>query len=142
MYYFCKLHIEFFNNSMSENKKRIRFIVNPISGTQGKDYILSLIDEKIDKNKYLWELVYTERAGHAIEIAALAAEEGVDVVVAIGGDGTINEIGRSPVHSNTALAIILSASGNGPASPLPIHMDPKKALESIKEGCEELLELG
>ena len=128
MYYFCKLHIEFFNNSMSENKKRIRFIVNPISGTQGKDYILSLIDEKIDKNKYLWEVVYTERAGHAIEIAALAAEEGVDVVVAIGGDGTINEIGRSLVHTNTALAIIPSGSGNGLARHLQIPMEARKSV--------------
>ena len=51
-------------------------------------------------------VVYTERAGQAIETAALAAEEGVDEVVAIGGDGTINEIGRSLVHTNTALAII------------------------------------
>ena len=127
---------------MSENKKRIRFIVNPISGTQGKDLILSLIDEKIDKDKYLWDVVYTERAGHAIEIAALAAEEGVDVVVAIGGDGTINEIGRSLVHTNTALAIIPSGSGNGLARHLQIPMDPKKALEVINEGLEDIIDYG
>lgn len=58
---------------MIENKKKIIFIVNPISGTQSKELVLSLLDEKIDKDKYTWEIVYTERAGHAIEIAADAA---------------------------------------------------------------------
>lgn len=46
---------------MSENKKKIIFIVNPISGTQSKELVLSLLDEKIDKEMYTWEIVYTER---------------------------------------------------------------------------------
>lgn len=91
---------------MSENKKKIIFIVNPISGTQSKELVLSLLDEKIDKEMYTWEVVYTERAGHAIEIAADAADKNTDIVVAVGGDGTINEIARSLVHTNTALGII------------------------------------
>ncbi len=65
-----------------------------------------MLDEKIDKARYSWEVVYTERAGHAVEIAAKAAEEKTDIVVAIGGDGTINEIARSLVHTDTALGII------------------------------------
>ena len=53
---------------MSEKqRKKIIFIVNPISGTQSKELVLSLLDEKIDKEMYTWEVVYTERAGHAIE---------------------------------------------------------------------------
>ncbi len=127
---------------MCENKKRIRFIVNPISGTQGKDYILSLLDEKIDKNKFLWDVVYTERAGHAIEIAALAAEEKIDVVVAIGGDGTINEVGRSLVHTDTALGIIPCGSGNGLARHLHIPMEPRKALEVINDGVQDIIDYG
>ena len=96
---------------MSENKKKIIFIVNPISGTQSKELVLSLLDEKIDKEMYTWEVVYTERAGHAIEIAADAADKNTDIVVAVGGDGTINEIARSLVHTNTALGIIPCGSG-------------------------------
>ena len=69
---------------MSENKKKIIFIVNPISGTQSKELVLSLLDEKIDKEMYTWEVVYTERAGHAIEIAADAADKNTDIVVAVG----------------------------------------------------------
>lgn len=127
---------------MSEKMKKIIFIVNPISGTQSKELILGLLDEKIDKQKYNWRVVYTERAGHAIEIAAQAAQEKVDMVVAIGGDGTINEIARSLVHTDTALGIIPCGSGNGLARHLHIPMEPKKALEILNEGITDLIDYG
>ena len=60
---------------MNERMKSIKFIVNPISGTQSKELILKLLDKKINKTRYSWEVVYTERAGHAVEIAAQAAAE-------------------------------------------------------------------
>ena len=65
---------------MNERMKKIKFVVNPISGTQSKELILNLLDEKIDKARYSWEVVYTERAGHAVEIAAKAAEEKTDII--------------------------------------------------------------
>jgi diacylglycerol kinase (ATP) len=89
---------------MSENKKKIIFIVNPISGTQSKELVLSLLDEKIDKEMYTWEVVYTERAGHAIEIAADAADKNTDIVVAVGGDGTINEIAHASIVEGRRLS--------------------------------------
>ena len=112
---------------MSERMKKIIFIVNPISGTQSKELILSLLDEKIDKTKYTWEVAYTQRAGHAVEIAAQAANAKVDVVVAVGGDGTINETARSLVHTDTALGIIPCGSGNGLARHLHIPMEPERS---------------
>ena len=127
---------------MNENMKKLIFIVNPISGTQSKELILNLLDEKIDKEKYIWDVVYTKRAGHAIEIAAQAAEMKTDVVVAIGGDGTINEIGRSLVHTETALGIIPCGSGNGLARHLHIPMEPKKALEIINDGICDIIDYG
>lgn len=127
---------------MSENIKKLIFVVNPISGTQNKELILSLLDEKIDKKKYSWDIVYTERAGHAIDIAAQAALQKTDVVVAIGGDGTINEIARSLVHTETALGIIPCGSGNGLARHLQIPMEPKKALEVLNEGVSDIIDYG
>ena len=103
-------------------KKRIVFVVNPISGTQGKKAILKWIDERIDRALFDYSIVKTQYAGHAVEIAAAAAKDNVDIVVAIGGDGTINEIGRSLVHTNTALGIIPCGSGNGLARHLHIPM--------------------
>lgn len=122
--------------------KKIAFIVNPISGTQSKEFVLSLLDQKVDKTKYTWEVIYTQRAGHAVEIAAGEAEKGTDVVVAIGGDGTINEIARSLVHTPTALGIIPCGSGNGLARHLHIPMDPRKALEILNEGCCDTIDYG
>lgn len=127
---------------MNENIKKLIFVVNPISGTQSKELILSLLDDKIDKTKYSWEVVYTERAGHAIEIAAQAAKDKIDRVVAIGGDGTINEIARSLVHTDTALGIIPCGSGNGLARHLHIPMEPKKALEVLNEGLTDVIDYG
>lgn len=127
---------------MDENKKKISFIINPISGTQNKEQILKWVNERLDKNKYEQEIVYTEYAGHAIEIAAQKAQEGVYAVVAIGGDGTINEIARSLVHTQTALGIIPCGSGNGLARHLQIPMEPKKAIEVINEGLIDVIDYG
>lgn len=123
-------------------KKNIVFIVNPISGTTNKKSIVRHIEEGIDKEKYNTIIKYTEYAGHAVKIAADAVAEGVDIVVAIGGDGTVNEVGRSLIHSNTALGIIPCGSGNGLARHLQIPMDVKGAVEVINKGVTECVDFG
>ena len=123
-------------------KKRIVFVVNPISGTQGKKAILKWIDERLDQSIYDYSIVKTEYAGHATQIAANAVQENVDVVVAIGGDGTINEIARSLVHTNTALGIIPCGSGNGLARHLRIPMEPKAAIDVLNRGHELCIDYG
>ena len=112
-------------------KKRIIFIVNPISGTHGKDEMPKLIEEHLDKTLFTHEVVFTEYAGHAAELAHHYAEEGADIVVAVGGDGTVNEVARSLVHTQTALAIIPCGSGNGLARHLCLPLDPIRAIELI-----------
>ena len=123
-------------------KKRIVFVVNPISGTQGKKAILKWIDERLDQSIYDYSIVKTEYAGHATQIAANAVQEKVDVVVAIGGDGPINEIARSLVHTNTALGIIPCGSGNGLARHLRIPMEPKAAIDVLNRGHELCIDYG
>ena len=123
-------------------KKRIVFVVNPISGTQGKKAILKWIDERLDRSVYDYSIVKTEYAGHATQIAANAVQEKVDVVVAIGGDGTINEVARSLVHTNTALGIIPCGSGNGLARHLRIPMEPKAAIDVLNRGHELCIDYG
>ena len=124
------------------DKKRIVFVVNPISGTQGKKAILKWIDERLDRSIYDYSIVKTEYAGHASQIAAVAVQDKVDVVVAIGGDGTINEIARSLVHTDTALGIIPCGSGNGLARHLHIPMDPKAAIDILNEGHQIQMDYG
>jgi YegS/Rv2252/BmrU family lipid kinase len=115
-------------------KKRIVFIVNPISGAQEKAVVLSQIERTINKSVFDYEIVKTIYAGHAREIAARAAGDGVDVVCAVGGDGTVNETASALVHTNTALAIIPCGSGNGFARHLHIPIDPVKAVDLINAG--------
>ena len=114
-------------------KKKMVFIMNPISGTTNKAGIPELIAKTLDTNTFDYEIRLTEHAGHAFEIATEAKDNGVDVVVAVGGDGTVNEVARAIVHSNTALGIIPCGSGNGLARHLMIPMQLKKAIEVINE---------
>ena len=116
-------------------KKKIVFIMNPISGTSSKAAIPSLIESTLNKELFEYEIRMTERAGHASEIATEAKNNHVDIVVAVGGDGTINEVARSIVHSDTALGIIPCGSGNGLARHLLIPMNLKKSIEIINH-CE------
>ena len=71
---------------------RLLFIVNPISGRSSKGNILSAITDSIDMQKYDVTIRFTNHPGHATELASEAVAEGYDVVVAVGGDGTVNEV--------------------------------------------------
>lgn len=115
--------------------KRILFIINSIAGTHSKATFPKMIDRLIDKSKFDSRVVFTEYAGHAEKLACEARNEGYDVVVAVGGDGTVNEVGRALVHSQTALGIIPCGSGNGLARHLQLPMSLKHSMEVIN-GCE------
>ena len=125
-----------------ENKQRIIFIINPISGTENKDEIPRLISEHLDQEHFNYEVRFTEYAGHAAEIARQSATENVDIAVAVGGDGTINEVARSLVHTETALGIIPCGSGNGLARHLCIPIDTTKAIELINQCQIEAFDYG
>ena len=123
-------------------REDIIFIVNPISGTQGKEAIIQYIESNINRNIFNRRIIKTEYAGHAYDIAAKAVDDKVSFVVAIGGDGTINEVGRALVHSDTALGIIPCGSGNGLARHLHIPMDYQKALQVINNANVRTIDYG
>ena len=112
-------------------KEKIGFIINPVSGVKGKEKIPHLIDKWLDKDRFETHLFYTERAGHGTEIARRLSAEGFPYIVAVGGDGTVNEIGRGIIHTNSALGIIPLGSGNGLARHLKIPMNAQRAIEYL-----------
>lgn len=116
-------------------KKKMVFIMNPISGTSSKAGIPEIIANTLDTNAFDYEIRLTEYAGHAFELATEAKNAGVEIVVAVGGDGTVNEVARAIVHSQTALGIVPCGSGNGLARHLILPMQIKKAIEMINQ-CE------
>ena len=113
------------------DKKKLLFIANPISGTRDKRPIIESVPDFLDRDLFEWDVAWTDHRGHAAELAMKASEAGIDVCVAIGGDGTVNEVARSLRHSHTALAIIPMGSGNGLARHLQIPMDPDGALRVL-----------
>ncbi|MCI7310009.1 MAG: YegS/Rv2252/BmrU family lipid kinase, partial [Prevotella sp.] len=123
-------------------KKSIVFVINPISGTSSKHDIPQLVEEVIDREKFDYEFRTTEYAGHATIIAEEARNQGIDIVVAIGGDGTVNEVARAIVHSKTALGIIPCGSGNGLARHLLLPLQLKKSLMIINKCVIEELDYG
>lgn len=113
--------------------KRIAFIINPISGTKKKDRLPSLISRMLDPTLWQHEVLFTEYAGHAHELAKQKAQEGYEAVVAVGGDGTVNEVASALRDTETALGIIPIGSGNGFARHLHIPMQVTQALRLINE---------
>lgn len=116
-------------------KKNIVFIMNPISGTVKKAGIPKLIDGMLDKELFNYTVASTLHAGHATQLAREAMANGADIVVAVGGDGTVNEVARAIVNSDTALGIMPCGSGNGLARHLLIPMDLKESIR-ILNLCE------
>lgn len=112
-------------------RKRILFIINPIAGVKRKDRIPRLIDTYLDHARFQYDIIYTERRGHATELAAQAAQDGFDVVAVAGGDGSVNEVATGLVGTNTALAIIPSGSGNGLARHLGYSINIRSTLQII-----------
>jgi len=115
--------------------KNIAFIINPISGGQetqsAKRKLPKLIMQTIDSEQWLPNISFTEYAGHAAELAYQYARMGFDAVVAVGGDGTVNEVARGLKGTQTALGIIPMGSGNGFARHLNIPVKPQKAIEML-----------
>lgn len=127
---------------MESKKKKIVFIVNPISGTKSKEGLQPLIEKTINAGRWDWNIVKTEYAGHAATIASQCVTDGVDICVAVGGDGTVNEVARSLVHSQTALGIIPCGSGNGLARHMCLPMSMKGALKIINQGQTGMFDYG
>lgn len=112
-------------------RSKIIFIINPIAG-KGKGGAVAaeirsfFATENIDTEIYL-----TQRPGHATELTSAALELQPDIIVACGGDGTINEIARQLTGTETALGIIPIGSGNGLAAHLNIPKETRQAMRTI-----------
>lgn len=111
--------------------KNIAFIVNPISGTKAKNRVAKLIRELLDLQQFAPTVVVTEYAGHATQLAQQFAMEDYYAVVAVGGDGTINEVASGLIGTATALGIVPNGSGNGFARHLDISTRMNRAIEML-----------
>ena len=133
--------INSYNIHTSNKELQIGFIINPISGTTNKlKYDVKI--EKFFKDSTIKPLIkFTKRASHATEIAREFVRNSLDAIVVIGGDGTVNEAVNGIGESGVPMGIIPSGSGNGLARHLGISLILRRALETIKQGFIQPIDL-
>lgn len=113
----------------------VAVIINPISGAYGHPEVarqrVQLATKLLSAAHHPHEVHVTERGGHAYELAQSAIARGASLVVAWGGDGTMNEVGRAVAFSGATLGLIPAGSGNGLARELQVPMQPEQALAAV-----------
>ena len=123
--------------------KNIAFIINPIAGTlNAKKKLPKLINATLDRTQWLPNIVFTEYAGHATDLSRRFSRMGFEAVVAVGGDGTINEVARGLAGTATAMGIIPLGSGNGLARHLGIPLRPQAAIELLNHAEPVAIDYG
>lgn len=116
--------------------KKLLFIANPLSGGIDKKKLLTQVERII---QYPYEVAFTERPGHATE---LARNSDADIVVAMGGDGTVNEVASGLIGTNKVLGIIPCGSGDGLALHLGISRNPGRAVKTLNDGVVTDMDCG
>jgi YegS/Rv2252/BmrU family lipid kinase len=134
------------NDGSSSPGQKVAVIINPISGAGRRRDLAraraELAAAIIDEHRLDGEVFVTERSGHARELTHAARRRGVTLLVAWGGDGTVNEVGSALIGSDASLAIVPGGSGNGLARELGIPRDPSSAFRVIFEGRTRVIDAG
>jgi len=118
---------------MSKPSEKIKavFIVNPFSGLGHQKKIVQLLEKHLDSEKFDHQVSFTERPHHGTDICKNSVNNGADIIIAVGGDGSVNEIARPLAFTDIPLGIIPSGSGNGLARHLKIPTETIKAIKVL-----------
>lgn len=114
-------------------KKNIVFIINPISGGKSKVKFPDMAAKFLDAAKFNATYIFTKGPGHAYELAVEMKNRDSDILVAVGGDGTINEVASGIGESGKIMGIIPYGSGNGLARSLGISLDDRRAVQTLNK---------
>ncbi len=114
-------------------KTKICVIINPVSGIGKHKTVEKELQKHLDFSKFNLEIKYTQAPKHATELAKEAVNNKFDIIIAVGGDGSVNEVSRELINTNTALAIIPAGSGNGFARFFKIPLTTRKAIQTINK---------
>ncbi len=122
--------------------QKILFIINPIAGGRSKYHLPDMIRNTLEREKFEIHIGFTSYKGHAQIISQESVKAGFDIIVAVGGDGSINEVASPLVASPVKLAILPTGSGNGLATKLGIPMDISAALQRINRNYTVPIDVG
>jgi YegS/Rv2252/BmrU family lipid kinase len=123
-------------------KEKIIFIINPIAGVKSKRQLEKKIDQVFCEKEFELIKLYTAYPSHALELAVKAVEEKPKLIVAAGGDGTINEIARALINTGIPLGVIPLGSGNGFARHFNLPFNIEKALKLLLTGTTLSVDVG
>jgi YegS/Rv2252/BmrU family lipid kinase len=131
---------------MTVSPSPVAVIINPFAGrsTRHKDTrtLADLARRAFDREEVKGEIVFTERAGHARELAADLAGRGVSPIIAWGGDGTVNEVASALAFQRAVMGIVPTGSGNGLARELGISLRPERAIATAVGGIDRAIDVG
>ena len=112
-------------------QRRFLFIINNTAGSGKHNGIEGVIEKAADRYSTAYTIVYTRAPGHATLLSRNAIADGYDVVVAVGGDGTVNEVAQGLVGSSVPMGLIARGSGNGLARHLGVSMNTLLAIDEV-----------
>ena len=116
---------------MNNEVKKVLFIVNKYAGAGFQPEVEGLMIDACEENDIECTIEFTQSRGHATELAREATTKGFQYVVAVGGDGTVNEVAQGLIHSDVPMGVISRGSGNGLARHLGISLKMKEALAGL-----------
>jgi len=122
--------------------RHLVFIINPRSGIDRQKAIQEAIGRHLDKNEFTWEIRHTQYPGHGTQLAKEAADQQAFAVIAVGGDGSVNDIAKGLSGTPTALGIIPKGSGNGMARSLGIPLRVDLALNVLNSAHTIMMDIG
>jgi diacylglycerol kinase (ATP) len=123
-------------------RTKILFIINPRSGVSKKHDVPDLIRQYLDDSKFQAEIEFTKYSGHGFRLASEAVQKGFDVVCAVGGDGSVHNVGVALVNTSVKLAIIPAGSGNGYARHYDIPTRVREALLTLNQMKVRTVDVG
>jgi len=123
-------------------KEKLLVLINPISGTRQQTNFPEMIEELIDKKLFEVEIAITKYKGEATTIVGNKLLDNFRYFVAVGGDGTVNEIAKALINTPAVMGIIPTGSGNGLARHLKIPLRPEAAIHVINRHKHQAIDYG
>ena len=121
---------------------KTKFIVNPISGKNKQKNIEKILDRYLNKNRFKYDISYTKKKLHAKELAEQAIKDNYEIIVSVGGDGTLNEITSGVIGKDVIVGVIPAGSGNGFARHLGIPLKFPEAIKTVLNGKSIIVDSG
>lgn len=121
--------------------KKVAFIVNPKAGVRKKIDVQELIRSNFSKDIQFEILLWNDKNNFE-KIKQKILQENFTISVAVGGDGTVNQVAKTIQHTNIVLGIVPLGSGNGLARSLGIPLNPIDALKRIETGSIRTIDSG